>query len=131
MLVDDCPALSEALEVLLGHFDHIEVVGMAEDGAQALEQTEQLRPDVVITDLEMPNMHGADFVRTQMSRRALPIIVYSSLDSTAPLAQLAISGGAAHYLRKPVGHEPIRRQQELLYLAILRAVAGEPHDFRL
>ena len=107
------------------------MVGTAEDGAQALERTELLAPDLVITDLEMPIMHGADFVRTQMSRRALPIIIYSGLEPTAPLAQLAISGGAAHYLRKPTNQDQVRTQQDLLHHAILKVVAGEPQDFRI
>lgn len=121
LLVDDSPALSAALALLLSQDDRIEVVGMAEDGAQALEWARLAAPDVIVTDLEMPIMHGADFVRAQMSRLPIPIIVYSGLEATAPLAQLALSAGAVACLRKPIHHGEIQAQQALLQRAILSA----------
>jgi len=121
LLVEDCPSLRTAVAALLSQDDRIEIVGVAQDGAQALELVEDLSPDVIVTDLEMPNMHGADFVVQQMSRRAIPIIVFSALEMNDPLAELAMMGGAVDFLRKPIKIEEVLSQQQLLHAKILQA----------
>ena len=125
LLIDDCPSIGVALSALLSQSDHLQVVGVAKNGVQALEFVETLSPDVIVTDLEMPGMHGADFVVRQMSRRAIPIIVFSGLAVDDPLAIMAMAGGAVDYLRKPVRCEEVATQQESLQAKILQA-AGRP-----
>lgn len=120
LLVEDCPSMRTAVSALLSQDDRIEIAGIAHDGAHALELVEVLSPDVIVTDLEMPNMHGADFVVQQMSRRAIPIIVFSALEMNDPLAELAMSGGAVDFLRKPIKIEEVLGQQQLLQAKILR-----------
>lgn len=124
LLVEDCPSLRTAVAALLSQDDRIEIVGVAQDGAQALQLVEDLSPDVIVTDLEMPNMHGADFVVQQMSRRAIPIIVFSALEMNDPLAELAMMGGAVDFLRKPIKIEEVLSQQQLLHAKILQ-VSGK------
>ena len=99
----------------------LEVVGIARDGTHALKLVEDLSPDVVVTDLEMPGMHGADFVTHQMSRGALPIVLFTALEMTDPLAQLAMSAGAVDFLRKPSGFEEVCERQQLLQIKIAQA----------
>lgn len=127
LLVEDCPSMRTAVAALLSQDDRIEIVGIAQDGVHALELVEVLSPDVIVTDLEMPNMHGADFVVQQMSRRAIPIIVFSALELNDPLAELAMLGGAVDFLRKPIKVEEVLSQQQLLQAKIVRA-GSRPHQ---
>lgn len=110
-----------AVTLLLSQDDRIEIVGVAENGTQALELVEVLLPDVIVTDLEMPAMHGADFVLAQMSRRPIPIIVFSALELNDPLAELAMSAGAFAFLRKPIRLEEVLSQHQLLQAKIFQA----------
>lgn len=121
ILVEDCPSMRTALAALLSQAEHIEVVGVAQDGVQSLELVEVLSPDVIVTDLEMPKMHGADFVVRQMSKRPIPIIVFSAVDESDPLAELALESGAADFLRKPAKIEEVLTKQQLLHEKILQA----------
>lgn len=58
MIADDHPPTREALRVMVEREPDMVVVGAAEDGAQAIAMYQQLRPDVVLMDLEMPNIDG-------------------------------------------------------------------------
>ena len=70
LIVDDHSVVREGLRMLLARDPDLEVVGEAADGAEALEQARQMRPDVVVMDLLMPVMDG--IAATQAIRRALP-----------------------------------------------------------
>ena len=61
-------------------------MGTARDGREALELVEQLEPDVVTCDLIMPELDGVGFVREQMQRRPVPIIIMSIAKETAEAA---------------------------------------------
>ena len=60
MLVDDHPIVREGMRGMLASAPDIEVVGEAVDGASAISVAAQLQPDVVLMDLRMPGMDGAD-----------------------------------------------------------------------
>lgn len=121
LLVDDCRFLRTALSGLLGNDQRIQVVAAAENGQQALLYVEQFQPDVVVTDLEMPIMNGAEFVSQQMGRRRLPIIVFSAVPPESPLALRAHQAGATRFLEKPRGMGEVYAQQEILRESILNA----------
>ncbi|MBN9416895.1 MAG: response regulator [Candidatus Eremiobacteraeota bacterium] len=121
LLVDDCRFLRTALTGLLGSDHRIQVVAAAENGQQALLYVEQFRPDVVVTDLEMPVMDGAEFVSQQMGRRRIPIIVFSAVAPESPLALRARQAGATHFLCKPRQMADVGAQQESLKSSILAA----------
>jgi len=77
------------------------VVGTARDGKDALEKVELLNPDVITCDLIMPEMNGVEFVREQMKRRHLPIIIMSIASETAEMALTALELGAIDFVQKP------------------------------
>src|ERR671929_173040 len=63
LVVDDSAYVRKVVRQMLSRSPFLEVVGAARDGAEALELVEQLRPDVVTLDLNMPELDGLDFLR--------------------------------------------------------------------
>src|SRR6478735_3125315 len=86
---------------MLARSPFIEVVGAARDGTEALELVEQLRPDVVTLDLNMPQSDGLDFLRRQMARRPLPVLIVSVASESGELVMQALDAGAVDVVRKP------------------------------
>ena len=68
LLVDDSAAFAESARAVLAADDRIEVVGVAGDGAEAVELAEQLRPDLVLMDIEMPRLDGVEATRAIRDR---------------------------------------------------------------
>lgn len=100
LLVDDQSLFRELLQILLEVEKDFEVVGRAHNGKMAIEQVELLKPDVVLIDIEMPEMDG--LTATQIICKHFPevkIIVLSSYDDEAYLAN-AFKAGAKGYLLK-------------------------------
>jgi two-component system, chemotaxis family, protein-glutamate methylesterase/glutaminase len=79
----------------------IEVVGVARDGLEALELAEQLTPDVITCDVFMPRLDGVEFVRRQMARRPVPILMLSAAAEDAEQIVCALDAGAVDLVRKP------------------------------
>ena len=100
LLVDDHPALRLGLRVLLERAPDVELVGEAEDGAEALTLVEASRPDVVVLDCELPEMEGVEAAQ-EMRRRDLPvrILALSSYDDERYVRGM-LEAGAMGYLMK-------------------------------
>jgi two-component system, chemotaxis family, protein-glutamate methylesterase/glutaminase len=77
LIVDDSVHNRERVAAILGRSSVARVVGMAQDGAEALTLLDRLEPDVVILDLEMPRMDGYGFLRFVMNTHPLAVIVLS------------------------------------------------------
>jgi two-component system chemotaxis response regulator CheB len=86
---------------MLSRSPFIEVVGAARDGLEALEMVEKLSPDVITCDLIMPVLDGVGFVREQMSRRPVPIVIVSIANEGSELALTALDAGAVDFVQKP------------------------------
>ena len=100
-MVDDSAYVRKVVREMLSYSPHLEVVGAARDGREALELVETLRPDVVTSDLMMPELDGVGFVREQMRRRALPIVMMSSQDENSAETLAALDAGAVDFVQKP------------------------------
>lgn len=100
-MVDDSAYVRKTLGSILSRSPHLEVVGYAGDGLEALEQVQRLRPDVVTVDLEMPVMDGVEFIEEQMRRHPLPIVVVSAVDPEGRLAGASMKAGAVEFVLKP------------------------------
>lgn len=98
LIVDDERQITRALRASLqGHgFD----VSTAADGLEALEIFDRVRPDLLITDLSMPNMDGVELTRAVRRISEIPIIVLSVRDQDAHKV-LALDSGADDYITKP------------------------------
>ncbi|WP_409573867.1 response regulator [Kouleothrix sp.] len=100
LICDDQDITRDGLALLLGMEQGITVVGLAQDGYEAVEMALRLRPDLVLMDLKMPGCNGVDATRQIRSR--LPetqVLVLTTFDDDAWLFD-AIQAGAAGYLLK-------------------------------
>jgi len=110
LIVDDEPIARKVLREELESIQDVEVVGEADNGASALEEIQQHRPDLVLLDLQMPLMGGLEVVRNLKRGPSMPVIVIvTAYDS---YAIQAFEAGAVDYLLKPVGHERLARAVE-------------------
>jgi two-component system chemotaxis response regulator CheB len=128
--VDDSALMRKLIPQLLQGDASIEVVGTAMDGILGLKKIEELRPDVVTLDLEMPRMDGLDMLREIVRRYSIPVIVVSSHTSKGAYSALnALSLGAFDFVAKPTdaskgGFEQIAR--ELAVKIKVAAISGPP-----
>jgi DNA-binding NarL/FixJ family response regulator len=118
VVADDQRAVREALATVLDAVPGIEVVGLAADGDEALEQAHGLAPDVVLMDLRMPNTDGVS--ATQRLADELPAVKVVVLTTFADDADIiaALEAGAMGFLTKDAGREQIA-------LAVRSAAAGQ------
>jgi NarL family two-component system response regulator LiaR len=118
LIADDHSVVREGLRMFLGRDPELAVVGEASDGAEAVELSQQLRPDVVLMDLLMPVMDGIAAI--SVIRSGLPetevIALTSVLESAAVVG--AVRAGAIGYLLKDTQAPELRR-------AIRAAAAGQ------
>jgi len=102
LVVDDSALMRKLIPAILARDASIEVVGTAMDGAFALKKIEELLPDVVTLDLEMPRMDGMETLRLIMRRAPLPVILFSTHSKEGGYATLkALAMGAVDFLAKP------------------------------
>src|SRR5881394_4209797 len=102
LVVDDSALMRKLIPAILARESSIEVIGTAMDGAFALKKIEELQPDVVTLDLEMPRMDGMDTLRLIMRRMPLPVILFSTHSKEGGYATLkALAYGAVDFLAKP------------------------------
>jgi len=101
LVIDDSAYVRKVVKEMLSRSPFIEVVGAARDGREALELVEQLQPDVITCDLIMPELDGVGFVREQMQRRPVPIIIMSIASETGDAALTALDLGAVDFIQKP------------------------------
>jgi len=109
LIVDDEPLARSALIRLCEWSNNVQVVGEAASGSAAIKAAEKLRPDVMLLDVELPDMTGFDVLRVARSeRRPLGIMVTAHADH----AVSAYEAGALDYLVKPVSAERFARSME-------------------
>lgn len=109
LVVDDSALMRKLIPTILARDSAIEVVGTAMDGAFALKKIEELRPDVVTLDLEMPRMDGMETLRLIMKSAPVPVILFSTHSKDGAYSTFKALGlGAVDFVAKPkdaaVGH---------------------------
>lgn len=101
LVVDDSAFVRKVVTQMLTRSPFIEVVGAARDGAEALEMTARLQPDVVTLDLIMPGVNGVEYLRRQMPIRPVPVVICSIAHESGELAMDAFDAGAVEFVQKP------------------------------
>lgn len=129
LVVDDSALVRRLVTTALEGAADIEVVGVARDGLDAVDKVDELLPDVVTLDIEMPNLDGLGaLTRIREKHPRLPVIMFSTLTERGASATLeALSRGASDYVTKPSntgriadGIEAVRDQ----LVPRIRALAG-------
>ena len=118
LLVDDHTLFRSGLKALLSRQDDFEVVGEASDGLEGVKLAEQLQPDLVLLDLDMPVMNGTEALAQMMEmNRQLPVVMLTVSEDADDLKEAFVLG-ARGYLVKNI-------DADYLVNSIRKIVAGE------
>ena len=118
LIVDDHGVVRQGLRTYLELLDDIVIVGEAENGLEAVEQVSRHQPDIVLMDLEMPEMNGIEATRQTLALNASTKVIVLTSFSDDEMVFPAIEAGATGYLLKDV--DPSK-----LHQAIQAVHAGE------
>jgi DNA-binding NarL/FixJ family response regulator len=120
LICDDQAIVCEGLRAILEPIRHIEVVGVATNGVEAIELTRTTQPDLVLMDLKMPRMNGIQATRAICEQfPAVRVLVLTTYDEDGWVID-AIRAGAAGYVLKDT-------PQEDLLKAIMGTMQGQSH----
>ncbi|MCK5880729.1 MAG: chemotaxis response regulator protein-glutamate methylesterase [Sinobacterium sp.] len=101
-IVDDSATARTALSLILESSDEVNVLGVASTPLIALKRMEKCWPDVIISDLEMPDMNGFEFLQYLKKNRPTPFVVFSNFTGSSAAASIeALSQGAVDIITKP------------------------------
>ncbi len=104
LIVEDSFLMRKFLKEIIEEDPEIKVVGMAKDGKEALKLVDNLTPDVITLDYEMPGMNGIEVLERVMKKRPIPCIMVSAYTREgAEITLEALSKGAFDFIPKPSG----------------------------
>ena len=107
LIVEDAPLVGKMIQGVLEDIGYT-VAGKAIDGLQAIEMTQSLRPDVVLMDIEMPNMDGIEATRHIYESCPTPVVVLTAHERPE-LVEGASAAGVGAYLVKPSNAREMER----------------------
>lgn len=137
LLVDDIPETRENIKKLLAFEPDFKVIGTAGTGREAIDQAKDLRPDIIIMDINMPDMDGLQ--ATSFINKAVPTsaVIIMSVQDDVDYFRRAMNAGARDFLKKPVDmdelyntirkvyrdYEAIRKQYQMQATTPMEAMA--------
>jgi YesN/AraC family two-component response regulator len=115
LIVDDQNIIREGIKVLLEQASEIEIIGIAKDGASALEQAANLRPDVILLDIDMPDIDGLTVANQLRSRFPNIKVIILSSHEEEKYVQKATTLGVKGYLLKSVSSQELEWSIKLVH----------------
>jgi len=132
LIVDDSAMMCKVITRLLSESDLIEVIGTAQNGEEALEKIDALKPDVITLDVNMPVMGGGTALKHIMLKNPCPVVIISSIDHKGLQNILDfLRLGAVDFIGKPVMTADMAAQGELLVQRICVAASAHVENFQL
>jgi two-component system chemotaxis response regulator CheB len=127
LIVDDAVVVRRILTDVLTSDPDIEVAGIAANGQIALQKIQQLAPDLVTMDVEMPTMNGVETVRAiRKTHPKLPVIMFSTLTARGAEATLdALAAGATDYVTKPANVGSVSVAMERIREQLIPKIKGQ------
>jgi two-component system nitrate/nitrite response regulator NarL len=115
LLVDDHPIVRKGLSSCLSRQENIQVIGEAGDGREALRKAKELMPDVVMMDIDMPQMNG--LTATELMRKELPNVkvLVLSMHTHSDVVMRILQSGARGYVVKEASSEELLRAVETVH----------------
>ena len=112
LIVDDSALMRNLIRRMLETDPEIEVVGVAMNGQFALRKTDVLHPDVIVLDLEMPELDGIGFLEQRREKEwDVPVVILSALAKKgAEVTMKALALGASDFITKPSGSPDANRE---------------------
>ncbi len=123
ILIEDSSLMRLVTADLLSKDGRIELVSIAKNGKEGVEQVLKYKPDVLITDYLMPGYDGLYVVKELMKIQPLPIVVLSALEKTTPEIFEVLKAGAFSFVEKPK-RGGIQEGESSLILTVLEAAAS-------
>ncbi len=108
VIVDDHPMVADGIEAILETYDDLSVLATLGNGREALEAAERLAPDVILMDLNMPEVGGLAATEMILERRPETRILILSMHDSPEYITTALSHGAMGYILKDVPTEEIK-----------------------
>ena len=108
LIVDDHPMVAEGIEAILETYDDLSVVGTLSNAREALDKLADLDPDVVLLDLNMPELTGLAATEMMLETRPGTRILVLTMHDSPEYISTALSHGASGYLLKDVPTEEIK-----------------------
>ncbi|MFS4582899.1 response regulator transcription factor [Phaeobacter sp. C3_T13_0] len=109
LIVDDHPMVAEGIQSILESYDDIEVVGIPNNGEEAVAEARSLQPDVILMDLNMPKLGGLSATEIILEQAPATRILILSMHDSAEYISSALTHGAMGYVLKDVPTEEIRQ----------------------
>jgi len=133
LVVDDSPVVRELVSQIIHSDPDLEVMAEASDPYEAVKLMKQESPDVILLDIEMPQMDGITFLKKIMSQHPLPVVIFSGvIQSGSKNAMDAIRYGAVSILQKPEhlsGQD--MKEMRVIFCDTLKAAAAAKARLRI
>lgn len=120
LIVDDHPMVAQGIQSVLESFDELKIVGVLNNGRAVVDQLEKLNPDVILMDLNMPEMGGLTATEMVIERRPGTRVLVLTMHDSPEYISSALAHGAMGYVLKDVPTEEIK-------LAIDTVMRGEKY----
>lgn len=108
VIVDDHPMVAQGIRAILETYDDIDVVGTLSNGREAIDRVMDLAPDVMLMDLNMPQVNGLTATEMILERRPETRILILSMHDTPEYVSTALNHGAMGYILKDVPIEEVK-----------------------
>jgi len=121
LIVDDEPLARRGLEIRLQTFDDIHIVGQSRNGREAIEHVEELKPDLMLLDIQMPGLNGFEVLQ-RLSGSDMPAVIF--VTAFDEFALRAFDANALDYLLKPINDERLQEAIQRVRQSIVDKAAS-------